>query len=398
MRVLQVSPYAMDRRGGVQTHVRDVAAWLAAQGHEVAIVAPGPSGGGGSPPVVPLGRHLSIGLSGTRFEVTWVGGRELAAARDRLAAASIDVVHLHTPFVPLLPWRVWRDFRRPTVATFHATIPAQDRLLGALLGRVARAMRVRLAASIAVSPSAAALLRPAESRWPLTLLPPAIDLTPWRAAGLAAAGRQRSAVRRLLFLGRFEERKGLRVLIDAWPAIVARAGEVPIELVIAGGGQLAPLAASLAARDPGRVRIVATPDDATARRMVAEADLLIAPSLWGESFGLVLIEAMAAGTPVVAARNSGYAEVLTGPGDRLLTPPGDAPALAQVIGDLLADPSALADLGAWGRAHVAQFDVASVGPRLVEIYLDVCGLGRPASNPSDGVEPSHDSRTRSVAK
>jgi phosphatidylinositol alpha-mannosyltransferase len=379
MRILQVCPYAMERRGGVQNHVRDIARWLAAAGHEVTIVAPGPGEEGGDASIVPLGRHLSIGLSGTRFEVTWVGNRELAEALRRLDAATIDIVHVHTPFVPALPYRVWRAFGRPTVATFHATLPPQDRLLRAVLGPVARRMRDRAAAAIAVSPSAAELLKPERRDRPIDLLPPAIDLSAWRAAGQAATeaatGAPVDRPRRVLFLGRFEARKGLDVLVEAWPEIVRRGGDVPPELIIAGGGELGPLAEGLVARGAGRVRIVDTPDDATARRLVAEADLFVSPAPWGESFGLVLIEAMAAGTPVVAAANPGYAGVLTGPGAASLVPPGDAAALARVVSDLLADADRLRVLRAWGCDHVKQFDVAAVGPRLVDVYRRVT-MGR----------------------
>ncbi len=373
MRILQVSPYAMERKGGVQTHVRDMARWLVDAGHEVTIVAPGPRGG--DPTVLPLGRYLSIGLSGTRFEVTWVGGRDLDAVMRATDAPTIDVVHVHTPFVPTLPIRVWRAFRRPTVATFHATLPPPDRLLRAVLRPVARAMSRHAAATIAVSPSAAELLRPVDPRRPIDFLPPAIDLSAWRAAG---AARQRDPGRpaRVLFLGRFEARKGLDVLIAAWPEIVRGSSGVPLELVIAGGGELAPLAEDLVKRDADRVSIVAAPDDATARRLVAEADLMVAPAPWGESFGLVLIEAMAAGAPVVAAANPGYAGILTGPGEALLVPPGDSGALARKVVELLADSDRLDALRAWGRAHVEPFDVAAVGPKLVDVYRRVTDNAR----------------------
>lgn len=377
MRILQVSPYAMERRGGVQNHVRDTARWLADAGHDVAIVAPGPGGRGEADGIgdgvrfLPLGRPITIGLSGTRFELTWVSRRELRDAARVLDAASIDVVHLHTPFVPLLPARLWRAFGRPVVATFHATLPPQDRLLAAVLGPVARAMRDRATAVIAVSSSAARLIEPARPGHPIDLLPPAIDLAPWRAAADAAPRRDPACPRRLLFLGRFEERKGLDVLVAAWPEIVRRSGPTPPELVVAGGGELAPRVEALVARGPGRVTIVPTPSDGEARRLVAEADLMVAPAPWGESYGLVLVEAMAAGTPVVAAANPGYAGVMTGPGEPCLVPPGDAGALAARVVDLLADPLRLDALRSWGRERSLDADVSRLGPRLVEIYRDV---------------------------
>lgn len=372
MRILQVCPYAMARSGGVQAHVRDLSRRLAADGHEVTIVAPGPgeaiTAGDGRPGLLPLGRHLTIGLSGTRFEVTWVGERALADAVRRLDAPTLDVVHVHTPFVPALPWRVWRAFGRPTVASFHATLPPQDRLMRAILRPMARALSRRARATVAVSQSAAELLRPAPTDRPIEILPPAIDLGPWYAAGAKARPRDPARPHRVLFLGRFEARKGLDVLIDAWPRIVELSGATPPELVIAGGGELAPLAEALAARDPGRVSIVPSPSDDVARRLVAEADLMVAPAPWGESFGLVLIEAMAAGTAVVAAANPGYAGVLTGPGEAALVPPGDAGALARRVVDLLADPVRRDALRTWGLDHARRFDVSAVAPRLLELY------------------------------
>ena len=372
MRILQVCPYAMERSGGVQAHVRDLSRRLAADGHEVTIVAPGPgdaiAAANGLPGVLPLGRYLSIGLSGTRFEVTWVGGRALADAVRRLDAPTIDVVHVHTPFVPALPWRVWRAFGRPTVASFHATLPPQDRLMRAILRPMARALSRRARVTIAVSPSAAELLRPAPEDRPIEILPPAIDLAAWYAAGAQARPRDPASPRRVLFLGRFEARKGLDVLVDAWPRISALSPGAPPELVIAGGGELAPLAEALVASDPGHVSIVPRPSDADARRLVAEADLMVAPAPWGESFGLVLIEAMAAGTAVVAAANPGYAGVLTGPGEAARVAPGDAGALARRVVDLLADPARREALRTWGLDHARRFDVSVVAPRLLDLY------------------------------
>lgn len=370
MRILQVTPYAMSRRGGVQSHVRDLTRWLRASGHDATIVSPRPDVESDDPPIRPIGRSVGVSLSGTRFEVTWVEGREIAATAAALDVGSIDVVHLHTPFVPLLPLRLWRAFRRPTVATFHATLPPGDHLLRMVLTPIARAMAARADAVVAASSTAAALPGLGRPDRATEILPPTIDLSPWRDAGRNAAPRDPAAPPQLLFLGRFEARKGLDTLIAAWPTIVARgaaAGSAP-ELVVAGGGELAPAVEALAARGPGRVTIVPTPDDATARRLVAEADLMVAPAPFGESFGLVLVEALAAGTPVVAAANPGYAGVMTGEGVDLLVPPGDADALAAKAGDLLADPARRAALRAWGLAHVARFDVAAVGPRLVAVY------------------------------
>ena len=149
-------------------------------------------------------------------------------------------------------------------------------------------------------------------------------------------------------------------------------------LIMAGGGALAPMLQKACADLP-RAAIRPRPDDATARKLVAGADLLLAPALHGESFGLVLIEALAAGCLPVAAANPGYATVLTGPGADLLVPPGDAAALARKVIALAQDAEARAALLDWGRARAATLDIAAQGPAYEQLYRDVIAGRRPGT-------------------
>ncbi|WP_349358140.1 glycosyltransferase family 4 protein [Stappia sp.] len=373
LRIVQICPYDMARPGGVQTHVRDLAAWLAGEGHAVRIVAPEPVEGVRQPGIDHCGRARRVKLFGTGFEISFAG----RAHRRRLVAElrdwGADLVHLHTPWTPLMAWQVWRDLALPTVTTFHATLPdASARGLAARALRLAaRHFLLRSRAVIVPSPTPLAHLRPEAVGVAAQVLPPSIDLAPWRAAGEApsqpAGERLGEGEISLVFLGRFEARKGLDVLLDAWPEIAARASGV--RLTVAGGGPMEPLLRSALQGPAGdRLTFVPTPDAATARRLVADADLLAAPSRYGESFGLVLIEAMAAGTLPVAAANAGYRTVLTGPGADLLVPPGDAGALAGRIVALARDAAARAALTDWAAAHATTFGIAATGPRFVEVY------------------------------
>ncbi|MGR3321691.1 MAG: glycosyltransferase family 4 protein [Pseudooceanicola sp.] len=358
MRIVHVSPYPMGRPGGVQSNIRDLCGWLDRTGHETRMISPG----GEVPPEpgeIALGRAREVSLHGTGFEFSFAGPGALRSARRALRDWGADILHLHTPWTPMMPWQLWRKMGLPAVATFHATLPETDKpgLEDRFIARAARYFHGRLDGLIV--PSAAP-----QAQWarlgldPLPeVLPPTIDLADWRAGDLG--GARRPGPFRVAYLGRFEARKGVDVLLRAWnqrPAELADA-----ELVLAGRGTLpGPL--------PEGARLVPSPDRAEAIRLIADADVSVAPAGWGESFGLVLIEAMAAGTVPVAAANAGYSTVMTGQGTDLLFPPGDAAALAARLASLSADPARLERLTGWARDHAMRYDVTRIGPEYLALY------------------------------
>lgn len=367
MKVLQVCPYDMTRPGGVQNHIRDLAAWLERQGHPTRIVAPRPLRGNAMPDnVFPVGRARLIKVHGTVTEIAYASRRERTRLDRELRAFRPDIIHLHTPWTPLLPFQVWRRARLPTVATFHATLPEGGGLLSRALRKAAGYFLQRIDAAVVPSVSALGPLAALPGAVPL-VLPPAVDLSPWRQAGRSAEKSGEEALK-LVFLGRLEHRKGIDVLLKAWKQLERLLPQA--QLLIAGSGAMEELVRNAAANG-SRLRHLPQPSDEEARRLVAEADLLIAPSLYGESFGIVLIEAMAAGAVPVAAANAGYRTVMTGESDELLVPPGDAAALAQTIVRLAGDRAKLGRLRRWGEAHAAGFDVAAVGPRLLALFGEV---------------------------
>lgn len=374
MKIVQICPYDLARPGGVQAHVRDLAAWLARAGHEVRVVAPFPLGGEPLAGVDHCGRAIKAQLFGTGFEISYARAGERRALVAALRDWGAELVHLHTPWTPLMAWQLWRELALPTVTTFHATLP-EEKARGPAARALRRAARHFLTHSrAAIVPSATPLahLRPQNAGVEAHILPPAIDLAPWQAAAAALGGREPAEGMELLFLGRFEARKGLGTLLDAWPEVAATRPDV--RLTVAGGGPQEELVhAAMRGAHGARIRFVPAPDAEAARRLVARADLLVAPSLYGESFGLILIEAMAAGTLPVAAANEGYRTVLTGPGERLLVPPGDVSALAARLIALCGDASARRELGAWALPHALSFGIEATGPAFAQIYRDALG-------------------------
>jgi len=370
MRIVQVCPYDPDRHGGVQRNIHDLAAALAARGHATLVVAPG-AGSAAQPGLMRLGGMRSIAFAGTRFEVTWAGRDELAQAVASLEGWQPDVVHFHTPWDPLMPWQLFRRTSAARVATFHDTPPPG--LTGAVLRNLfkllSRYLLRELDAAIAVSTAPLQHLRPGASGVVPVILPPVTDLSPF-----FTLARQQATPPMVLFLGRLEPRKGVTVLLEAISLLAG--GQVPLapgmappRFVVAGNGDLLAQVEEVRARlGQGWISHVPAPSREAQLALLQEATLAVSPALYGESFGIVLAEALASGTPVIGADNAGYRTVLTGPGKRLLVPAGDAHALAQRIAELLADPAALQDLASWGRSHARQFDVAERVKDFEDVY------------------------------
>ncbi len=362
MKIVQISPYAMDRPGGVQTHIRDLSHWLRTQGHEVRVVAP--PGQENLEHVLTPGRCRNMSLHGTAFEISRANRRERAACLRALRDWGAEVVHLHTPWTPMLAWQIWRALKLPSVATFHATLPDGTGFdpFRWYIRHAARYFHKRLDAIVVPSEAPRAQWRALGVDPVPDILPPVIDLTRWRAAR-----QQRPKGLHLVFMGRLEERKGVRVLLEAWPQVSAALPAA--RLTIAGAGELEASLKQMA-RDNAlaNVTFLPPPTHDEAPKLVSSADFFIAPATGGESYGLVLTEAMAAGALPIAAANPGYATVMTDAGKALLVPPADADALAQKILQLAGDPDTQANLRAWAAQRADSIDVAAMGPQFLAMY------------------------------
>ena len=371
MRVVQVSPYDLSRHGGVQQHILSLAAELRRRGHEVLIVGPGAPVSGSSLDLR-IGRMRQVSFAGTSFELSLASKAELQALAAKLTEWRPDVIHYHTMWVPFLPWQIFRRTKIASVGTFHDTPPPGP--MGAFLRAVFKLMSWfllrRLDGAIAVSSAPLAHLRPGRHGTQPIILPPATDLSEFFALKKAAVTDRQT----VLFVGRLEPRKGIHVLLDAWNMIANCRVPLPHglkmpRLVVAGSGELEALVVENSHRlGDDLLQHVPAPNREQLLRLLSEASIAVSPALYGESFGIILVEALASGTPVIAASNAGYVKVLTGRGRDLLVKPGDAKALAKKIMNLLASKNECQTLGRWGREHAKQFDISEIAEEFETVY------------------------------
>ncbi len=341
MRVCLVCPYSWSVPGGVQSHVAGLAAALRGLGAEVEILAPadGPAEG-----VLPLGRSLPVPSNGSVQRVA-LSPATVARTARLVRSRGYDVVHVHEPFLPAACLTAVVAARVPVVATAHMYRRAL--LWYAVFAPLVRLAVRRVDVLLAVSAAAAEYVRRGTGRT-AEIVPNGIDY-----AGLASLdGRDRRGGR-ILFVGRDEPRKGLSVLLAAFRRLPEET-----ELVLVGpSGSFGE-----------RVRALGRLADADLRRELARADVLVAPSLGGESFGIVLLEAMAAGLPVVASDIPGYRQLVPAEAGRLV-PPADPDALAAVLAGLLADAGLRRRLGEAGRRAAAAYAWPRVAQHVLAAYV-----------------------------
>jgi phosphatidylinositol alpha-mannosyltransferase len=355
MRVALVSSYALSAFGGAQEQALAMSRELSRRGHDVLIVAPdGRDHEVYDTPalVARFGAVLKIPANGSRAPLT------LSPIASRHAARTVshfrpDVVHFHEPFAPLLGWGTLRAHEAPTVATFHrgGGGPALS-LTKPLLRRLA----LNLDASGAVSASAAATINDACG------IDATVLFNGFEMERFVATDRERDDDIVLVVLGRHEERKGVGHAINAVRAHNAK-DEDTWRLVVLGDGPQRRTLEALAAGDPSIV-FVGAPNDVDKRRWLRRANALIAPSLGGESFGMILLEGMASETSVVASDIEGYREAAAG--FATLFTPGDDVSLEAAIEGALRDetPNSIAR----AKAHASEWSMSTLMDRYEELY------------------------------
>jgi phosphatidylinositol alpha-mannosyltransferase len=354
VRVCIVSPYDLSCEGGVNRHARSLARALGALGHEVRVAGPAsgpvPAGCDG------LGGAVAVRANGSVARVGLLAAPR--ATRDYLAAGAFDVVHVHEPIVPGPVRHALRYADVPVVATFHCAAERERTILRALR-RAASGALCRIDFGIAVSLSAKRFARPIY-RGPTAVVPNGVDLE--RFGGGAPRVAARGGRLRVLFVGRFGEvRKGFEVLLAA-VALLRRRGRAP-EVRVVGEGPAGLLRERCAALG---VALLGPLPDAALAEEYRRAEVFCAPSLGREGFGLVLLEAMASGCPIVASDIPGYAEAARDAA--LLVAPGDPARLAGALARAGEDEPLRARLVAAGRARAASLSWARVAARVLHVY------------------------------
>ncbi len=430
MRIALVSPYSWTYPGGVTRHIEALSAELSAQGHEPDILAPfdpddalsrrlhrGARPQRREPPenFVALGRTIGIPANGAVSNLTGTP-HSVFAIRGALRNGGYDVAHIHEPIVPLIGFdALMSSGELPLVGTFHtySTNPISNGIGAVVMG--GRRRMNRLHARIAVSEAAAwtakrfygghyrivpngvllggvAETDSAEcdgaatvKRYGGAVVGEGIDgVAGWgvggsknrdapRARGGEAVFAYNRRPLRILFIGQAVERKGLPVLLRAFEALRE---QIPATLTLVGASaaEIAPMLL-----DDRGVRALGKVSEEQKNEELRRADVLCAPSLRGESFGMVLTEAFAASTPVVASDIPGYRDVARDGRDSLLVPPGDALALAEALRALALDPDRRASMAAAAREHAERFSWARVAEEIVDVYEQAIAVGQPAT-------------------
>jgi phosphatidyl-myo-inositol alpha-mannosyltransferase len=386
MRVAILSPYSWTYPGGVTRHIEALAETFIADGHHVRVLAPfdppdrvssilhrgadpQPIPGGQTPDyLVSLGRTFSLKANHAVSNIS-VSGYAMATVNQELRTGGYDVVHVHEPLAPVAPWCVTDNTPLPVVGTFHTY--NENRVsnnIATMLG--ARRMLNRLHVRIAVSEAAAWTARRFFGGHYL-VIPNGVRVDPQRAA-LAALAPQGDRLR-IVFVGQAVERKGLPLLLRAFEALREH---IPTELTVIGPSlnELSPLMLDM--RD---VRVLGKVDDETKRIELERSDVLCAPSLGGESFGMVLTEAFAAGTPVVASDIAGYRDVVRDGVDGVLVPRGDAQALAETLRDLWDEPVRRAAMARAAALGADRFAWSRVAAQVMEAYEEAIQIPEPAT-------------------
>lgn len=372
MKIALVSPYDWHHPGGVNSHLRVLARELRGHGHQVTILAPATS------PiedehVVTLGRPFPVAASGSvaRISLNPRLGRRVG---EVMRAEQFDVVHVHEPLMPVLPIHVLRQSRAANpdvvnVGTFHATRDGGNRLYSYSRRLLKRWYR-EIDGKIAVSPPAAQYV----SRYfPgfYNIIPNGIDIAHWDNPALQALP-EFEGTRNILYVGRAEKRKGLAVLIRAFSVVNAR--DPDTRLIVVGPDSRARRRFQESVQRMGRRGIVFVDGGGDGvsyeelPRYHRSAHVFCSPATGHESQGYVLLEAMAAGLPVVASNIDGYASVITHEVDGLLVRPKDVMALADALTALVRNPQRRAALAVEGRQRVEEYGWPRVAQQVLSYY------------------------------
>ncbi|MBP2452839.1 glycosyltransferase family 4 protein [Mycolicibacterium lutetiense] len=367
MRIGMVCPYSFDVPGGVQSHVLQLAEVMRAGGHYVSVLAPSSPDVKLPDYVVSGGKAVPIPYNGSVARLRF-GPATHRKVKKWIAEGDFDVLHLHEPNAPSLSMLALQAAEGPIVATFH-TSTTKSLTLSVFQGLL-RPFHEKIVGRIAVSDLA--------RRWQMEALgsdaveiPNGVDVPSFanapRLEGYPRPGRS------VLFLGRFDEpRKGMPVLLGALPKLVRHFADV--EILVVGRGdedELREEAGELA----GHLRFLGQVDDDAKAAAMRSADVYCAPNLGGESFGIVLVEAMAAGTAVVASELDAFSRVLDAGQAGRLVPVGDADALADALIEVLGDDARRERYIEAATERVARYDWSVVAGQIMRVYETVASAG-----------------------
>ncbi|MGI8532171.1 MAG: glycosyltransferase family 4 protein [Geodermatophilaceae bacterium] len=361
MRVGLVCPYTWDIPGGVQFHVRDLAESLLDLGHEVSVLTPADDESTLPAYAVCAGRAVAIRYNGAVARMQF-GPVSAARVRRWLKTNRFDVLHVHEPAAPSLSLLACMLATGPIVATVHT---ASTRLFWLAAGQgMLQPFMERVSGRIAVS-DLARRLQVEHLGLDAVVIPNGVHVAHYRGAGtLPGLPRSGGTVG---FIGRYDEpRKGMPVLVRALAALAP--GRPGLRLLVAGRGDAEDFEDGLPAALRGKVQLLGLLSEQDKAALLRSVDVYCAPNTGGESFGVILLEAMAAGAPIVASDLDAFRRVLDGGRAGVLVPVDDPDALAAGLAAVLDDPGRRAELVRAGASVVAEYDWPVVARRIVGVY------------------------------
>ena len=369
MKIGLVCPYSMARGGAVQEIVIAMRQELMKRGHEVFIITPRPK----EAVTVDTEGMIFVGAS-TNFRSPMGTTTDLSSSTDNeeikevLEREQFDILHFHEPYQPFLSRQLLTYSKSVNIATFHAKLPDStvSRTFIKAVTPYTKPLLKYLHELVAVSDAASEYVGGMTSRH-ITIIPNAIHVAdfPPAPARYELDGKKK----KILFIGRLERRKGVKYLIEAFGLLAQQREDV--ELIIAGKGPYREKLEQVVFEEGiPNVQFLGYVDDATKKQLFAEADLFCAPAVFGESFGIVLLEAMSTGLITIAGNNPGYAGVMQGVGSMSLVNPKDAVEFARRMEMFLDEPDLRKLWREWALEYVKQFDYPIIADQYEKLYQE----------------------------
>jgi phosphatidylinositol alpha-mannosyltransferase len=364
MKIGIVCPYSWDIPGGVSAHVADLAEALIRMGHEVSVLAPAEFDELLPDYVVSTGKPRAVKYNGSVARLSFgpIAARKVS---KWIEDGEFDVLHVHEPLAPSLSVLACWAAKGPIVATWHSSMDKSRMML--TLSKLAQTAMEKVSARIAVSEAARATLIK-HVGGDAVVIPNGVDISTFTNAkpmfGWPGANQS------IVFLGRGDEpRKGLSVLVEAYPEI--RRQHPQVRLLIAGPGEPDDTLKKLSREDRASVTVLGMVAPQDKASVLASGTIYVAPNTGGESFGIVLLEAMASGTPVVASDLEAFKRVLDNGKAGITFENENSQDLATVVSNLLSDSIRRTELSAQGKLRAAEFDWSVVAERIVDVYESI---------------------------
>ena len=366
LRIGIVCPYGWDAPGGVQAHIRDLAEYLIANGHSVSVLTPAADEESLPSYVVSAGKPIAIPYNGAVARVLF-GPIAFSRVRQWISQGGFDLLHLHEPAIPSLSLLACWAAEGPMVGTFHAASKKQRAIFA--IGPILEPVIEKLSARIAVS-EAARLTLTAHLETDAIVIPNGI----YGKRFTAGISQDKWSGNTLGFIGRFEEpRKGLSVLLEALPIVTRFIPD--LRVLVAGPGDSEEFIKRVDPQLRSRITFLGRLSEEEKIDFLSSVSLYVAPNTGGESFGIILAEAMAAGACVVASDIPAFNSML-GEGEfGSVFPSEDSTALARVIIELLRDDEQRANLATAGQVNARRFDWETVAKQIFSVY-EMAMVGR----------------------